>query len=633
MPKARPTRLLCLACPLLGFFLGACAWVSPTLNRDQDQPAPPLSTARPVGVEQIRGVDRLVAARPGRPTLLLLDLPPDARPPLRVPVDADGTMLTGEAWYLGAAPRMTAPGDAGPRVGPLLRWLGEPRDWTATPADGLIPAAPGVWVLRVDLGVGGNAGERPRRVRLGDQTLPIAWLDVVGSGSDVPPPAPVIQDDEARRWVAASAAIQGASPLTWWRAQLLRRRAGISIAPDPGFGDEMIDLLAAQEWDRWATALARLASTEPELGVRTEHALTVHIDLGNDAFLPAWPDRELDRLSASLLDPMVTDERLARSASLWLAALPEAGAWVRSDAGPLGALAHTFWLDGVNLSPDELVLAARGVAPGAAPELVAVEPGRIASIAMSSPLGEDAGSSALVGARRAWEGVAGVVSAGDWRATRRGVGETVPVLPPGTTIGPLHRGFDLSTWRRHATYADAPAFPLDPGVRAPMPSPVATEWATGALLMRGAPAAPGSVGEGVGGGWVLYLECRHDAGARLGASAFDGEACQVWLGPFGAPRARIDVRRSGAATLTRFGRSVDQTRPARDVTVVRDDERWAAWIALDPALIGDDLLVELGLIRTDARGVRTSWPRPLLPVRDEPGRVRFDLSSWTDPTN
>jgi len=77
----------------------------------------------------------------------------------------------------------------------------------------------------------------------------------------------------------------------------------------------------------------------------------------------------------------------------------------------------------------------------------------------------------------------------------------------------------------------------------------------------------------------------------------------------------------------------DRGRLVQGVRVVTKDgsagrpAAWSAWVPI-PASVQAGRLVRVGMQRVDARGVRSAWPRPMMPWQIEPGRVALDLGQW-----
>ncbi len=90
----------------------------------------------------------------------------------------------------------------------------------------------------------------------------------------------------------------------------------------------------------------------------------------------------------------------------------------------------------------------------------------------------------------------------------------------------------------------------------------------------------------------------------------------------------IQLAAIGEATLIQAERPDEVRSIAERVRFVKEEARWAAFVPIDAACIEPESLVRIGLVRVDARGVRGSWPRAMLPWQVEPSRVLFSLREW-----
>jgi hypothetical protein len=145
-------------------------------------------------------------------------------------------------------------------------------------------------------------------------------------------------------------------------------------------------------------------------------------------------------------------------------------------------------------------------------------------------------------------------------------------------------------------------------------------WSTSVLLYYRAGEAE-SIASSERGQWVLHLECR-------APSEHEGEdEVMVWFGPFGSPAAVVRIGRDGGVSARPVGRHSEEV-PVRGAHVARLPERWVAQVPVPDRFIkpGGEMLI--GLVRTDGRGARTTWPRPMLPWQQEPGRLIVDTRAW-----
>ncbi len=103
---------------------------------------------------------------------------------------------------------------------------------------------------------------------------------------------------------------------------------------------------------------------------------------------------------------------------------------------------------------------------------------------------------------------------------------------------------------------------------------------------------------GPGGAWRVYAEVVEDPASPSRVELWlDGQP--IRLDPDGAP--------AGAK-------------------IARLADRWA--VALELPIDVETVRTRVGIVRTLGAGVRTGWPRPLLPWGDRPGSAVIDLSAW-----
>jgi hypothetical protein len=201
------------------------------------------------------------------------------------------------------------------------------------------------------------------------------------------------------------------------------------------------------------------------------------------------------------------------------------------------------------------------------------------------------------------------VHAGKWSAEREAAMEALPVSPPGLSMGPL-----VGDWTMGALLAGEPGAAMAPE---PM-------WATAAVLGQREDAEEGKA-EGATK-WWLYIECKSPAGADGRAPASD-ETVRVWVGPPGRATAVLRISSRGSAVDERaLERTSEGGVPG--VRITREADRWVCQAPLPPGVVEEDGTVRVGIERTDARGRRSAWPRPMTPWQVEPGRARVDTRAW-----
>ena len=106
----------------------------------------------------------------------------------------------------------------------------------------------------------------------------------------------------------------------------------------------------------------------------------------------------------------------------------------------------------------------------------------------------------------------------------------------------------------------------------------------------------------------------------------------MFLGGIGRSHAILRVLRDGRVLDESPPRAGTAPRDlARVVRAVQTSQRWACWVPIPPSAVEDTERVFLGVEYFDARGVRSSWPRPSLPWQQEPGRLVIELGAWGGP--
>lgn len=468
-------------------------------------------------------------------------------------------------------------------------WLGWPGRWSVPRQE---TAGVGAWLLVLDA-----PPPDARRVAVADRTLDLNTLAAPRRRPEVWSPTFTI--DAEREPLASALRLESRSPLTRWRSRWLTRGlmtvSPAGEAPDR-FEDPLIEALADLTEARVAAAIARLDSTEPVLAPRLARTLTLVVSMGDAGMVPAYPafDRDVDQLLHDLLDPVQPDDRAVAVARAWLRAQPEALAWVADDAGVIDGLsAATLSMVGVANLSDTARPAWITSAGKPSPDMTLCPPFAVTFITVAawSPDSNSPPTSAIT------------LSLGRWRTQATVRGGTIPVTPPGFVAGPL-----VADWTLPALRA-ADERSLHPE----------RERGTAALLHRvPVDADTGSPPSTAGPehAWTLHVECRVPPDAPR-----EGDHVTIHLGPSAAPLAVIRVGSDG---------SIDAGGPHAEAhaRVTHLPDRWVATVRLPTGAIDADGVLRLGLTRVDSRGVRFSWPRPLLPWTNAPGRLALDTRAW-----
>lgn len=497
------------------------------------------------------------------------------------------------------------PGAAATWLPPAATWTVDTRPVSGTDGRDGVGAT---WVLVMQL----PADAAGQSVWVGNSKLPLNWLPapvaLVRSGDRFGWPAPM-ESAKLTHEFRALLAPEAESPVRRWRHRLVttgldpRREAELRLTLGVSeFSDPILEALARQSEARWSVAIAWLWRDRPELAQRLAKRVACVVDFGDGHLAPAWPidQAELDSLVADLVDPdLSTDGRIAR-AETWLRSQEPMVAWVADDGGLSAPDPEDDSLTDTISSVKVANLADRGMtvsfgAGGTKQELSPIGPMRVATLTAAMP-----GTSVLRG-EQVDASSSFVLSSGPWSVSLSPLAERVPVRPPGRTIGGLQPDLTLRSWRSPSSVEGSTTLP-----------------STRAMIARGAPVLGGE------NAWYLMVECR-----RVTRADDPGkDLVEVWMGPHEHPRLVIRLAAIGEATLIQAEKPDDVRSIVDRVKFVREETRWAAFVPIDAACIEPESLLRIGLVRVDARGVRGSWPRAMLPWQVEPSRVLFSLKEW-----
>lgn len=331
----------------------------------------------------------------------------------------------------------------------------------------------------------------------------------------------------------------------------------------------------------WAGAIGRLCRADAAIGLQVARRL---VQVG---YLPTtdsggswgvlWCEADPHMLDTLMTSP---PSGLATAGTSFLAGQPSALAWVRDDAGLRDPIAGTplARIGVVSLSDQRAIgsLSFAGQAPG---EPTPFRPfiGQLLSAAPAQP--------------KAAAGTLATIKVGATSLSFPVGTSPTPAAPPGVLLGPFCRDWTLASFRRQV--------------------PVPIGGVAGSLVLTGgtgaAAAAPPL--------WVVYIECRTDAGADITA-----ERLRVWAGPSGSPVFAVEVSPEGAVA-TRVG-------AAPPASVSRIPGGWCATVTLPAAAIEGSGTLRLSIEHVAANGMRSTWPRAMLPWQAEPGRLSIDTAAW-----
>lgn len=400
------------------------------------------------------------------------------------------------------------------------------------------------------------------------------WLDTIDKGREVLASAaaavlaanPGLKGSALREACAAALNAPGQS----WRGACLITAGDKGAVLKPKFDAPSAAVIAAQQEAMWAAGLGRLAKADAalaaKLAVRLLQVASIPAGGSGERFVPVWAEAD-----PHLLDTLLTAPPLSVTTAVasFLAAQPDQIAWVRDDAGLKDAFTGSpLATIGVLSLTDKTRLATLTFddQAAAAAEPVAVKP--FAAVYLSAA------------ARQSGPTSAATLKIGGVSLPVQVAANPATAMPPGQLIGPFWADTTLASFR---------------GERS-----IQTQGIAGSLV----PA--------IGGGWTLYLESR-----SIGSEA-EAERFRVWAGPSGSPQLSIDITTDGGAA--RIGSAA--------VAVSRIPGGWCATVAIAPALIDSSGVIRLGVEHMAASGVRSTWPRPMLPWQTEPGRLAIDLKAW-----
>ncbi|MEO1583525.1 MAG: hypothetical protein AAFR96_03005 [Planctomycetota bacterium] len=503
--------------------------------------------------------------------------------------------------------------DDGRFVSTRLVWLSrtatplQQRTWLPT-ADAMMPidagqpgagAGAGSWVLLIDPpvdAVGQGIWLAGRRVVLSWLPDPqevalrvpgVAWSSPLSAGvrrsASLQSMLGPLRDDPVRRWRArfVSGELAPSSQARIVDADGVLRRADEPTVPAAdSFADDTLEAIARLNEARWLIGLARLYSTDSELSLAVRQRLASAVDFGDGALAPVWDTggESLARLLMDLLDQSLSPRERARRVAGWLDDQPTHASWILSDGGRRTIRGEPMTTLGfANAAWSPLVVGVESW-EAAQPLDVAPVPALTARPVevVSRPVGA---SRAGVIATAGGEEIALLASGADAAAT-----------PPGLRIESLVHELTLSellSRRRSTPRIDA----------------------TAALVYRDHRDR-----------WVLYVECRTEN--RLPG---DRDTLTISLAPDGSDSAQTIV--ANAEGEIEVWTAHD---PAGEVEaeIGRYEGGWSLRVPIPEAVIERGRTLRVGLQRVTDRGVRSSWPRAMLPWQASPPKAAIDLSVW-----
>ncbi len=592
----------------------------------------------------IGGLGGFASCGPVRPPRVSLDR---STQPKLVPTAARIDAVPGRSLVMQVRVDGPISGNADPRLtladgrdlGAALVWIGveaDRRDWSgwlpaferwvvAAASDSSIPASIGAWHIVAALPADSGAQE----LKLNGRSVPVNWI----ADPDTLRPANVRSGWEP--WTIGSDAPQPdarllapewRSPLRLWHARLVTTSLGRAAAT-PGLwqvkGDHtVLDRLAELTEARWRVGLARLWYADAVACARLLRMLGRTVELSSGTHAPAWPTdaAALDSLLSDLLDPRLTGGALAVRAQVWVEALPRIAVWVEDDAaGLLG-------------DASEPLVRIRAAGLGDEPQLIWTSGADDLRVGEPEMLG--AGKvvevSVPVSAGRVFTGGRSFTVRTGTQSLTIAAREMTPIRPPGMRCGPLLFDWTLTAWAQSQPRAGA------------VPD---AAHAAAVLIYRDLSGASES-------GWAVFVECagpeptaapRDNLSAPTPGTEPDdelatasgptitstrpaagpGDEVSLWFGQRGRSAAVLRVSRAGVLR--------DDRTPGSEATldVADEGDRWSVSVPIPLEAIEPGQVLRLGIARRDPRGVRTAWPRRLMPWDREPARAAIDLKTWS----
>jgi hypothetical protein len=530
------------------------------------------------------------------------------------------------------------------------RWMGVPGSWRESDA----ADAPGTaGVLRVQrLAVIDRSGADPGGLIVfeGGQEVEVILGSAIRAGGRL--------DAAARRAVERLAPGEWSSelaevlrPALSWpnyraRAGALLRAMDPTLDPDrePAGGAGVIRVvraelpvlaaLARQEQAALELGLSRVAEVDEPTADALADRLLALLLIDHAQAVPVWPSVvDEAALLAVLGDPRSSPEQARDAARSFLAAQPAAAGWVIDDSAGMttaqpdqahgdrtpqpGRVRASALVANLSAKPAVTWIGpanALNRAPADAPGEPEGDPLLIPawsaiSVEAEAPITEISAEQAAVGSARPLPASV-IATVGSVRTTLAVRAARLPVVPPGATLGPLMQDWTMATF-----LAGVPSPPMgEPGAGdAPRPE----QWVTAARLALQPVEEPERPGV-----WTLMVQSHFDP-----AVGDEGDSLEVWTGQRGRAAWAVRVGSNGQVEAL--------AGPAGPATLLvrrtrRSDAVGVWWVSvpLPEEAIEPGGVLRLGIVRRDARGVRSAFPRAMMPGQVEPGRVMLGVAEW-----
>lgn len=386
------------------------------------------------------------------------------------------------------------------------------------------------------------------------------------------------------------------SPVAAVRRALWRRHVNRAAPLAPVDEQSLTAMLARQNSGRWCAALRDLALIDPAMSHDLETLLVRTAWDGSTRFA-AWPAAaadlvELESLLLSRLTEVPSDETWRLRIATWMSRQPDAVPWIESDTGMY-----------VNLACANLTArpAKASVSDARRPLIWGLDPGP-ASVGRTTINRQTESLSNRI-----------IVQVGTNNRTLALINPLETVLPPGLTFANFWQNWTLDTW------LDGAPDPPDPQRKTSIllrRSPTTQHWEMSLACALHQPLAEASLQPAPGQRLLNELA---DWEELVGH-----ESITILYGFFGQPFEVLTVLPDGSTRSWSRSRVV----PEKDVTVQVDPGSWRVTITMSEAL-RTDLDFDFAVVRMhEASQEVDCFPRPALPWRHDPGRMRVDLSRW-----
>lgn len=508
--------------------------------------------------------------------------------------------------------------DDGRRLPTDLVWIGQ-RSVVGSASRAWLPSVGGVVAFRPDqVGAGADRGrwviviDPPvdsvgQGVWLAGRRVPVNWLPdpretamrVPSEAWASPLPAGIRRVTALQRTLDTLRAV----PAKRWRADLVSgdlapridgpvvdadgsmRRTEAAEHDEPLYSDPALDAIASFTEARWLVGLARLYEADPDMNLAVRRRLCSVVDFGDGAIAPVWSTDELatTQLIDDLTDQTLSPRERARRAEQWLNEQPAGVAWILSDAGRSFAAGEPLTTVALlNPTWDDALASLEAWSATDGPLLEPLPP---LSVRAEEIVSRPAGTS-----RAALVAIVG----GDEFQLLAGAADAT-AKPPGLRVGPLLLDITLDELlgqRRTPERRDA----------------------TSALLYLDHREQ-----------WVLYAECQ-----TPGRTPGDDDMLTLTLGAVGSRvEAEVIASADGIVGLRDEGVAGSLAQPL-DAEVARYDGGWSFRLTIPERFIEDGRTLRFGVQRRDDHGVRSAWPRAMLPWQRSSPRAAVDLARWND---